>query len=130
MDVVEKCKKIAIDIFNDLGSGFEECVYKRAFGVDLMLGNMWFESEKGVQVVYKSLYVGDGKIDFFVDNKLVVEVKAIASLGPKEEAQLNKYMRLTNINKGLLINFTQPSITYGVSDSPEFIELPNKGGKG
>lgn len=124
MDIINKCKGIAIDIFNDLGSGFEECVYQRSFEVGLRLRNIEIEAERGVQVFYKNFYVGDGKIDFIVDNKLVIEIKAIASLGPKEESQLNKYMRLININKGLLINFTQPSITYGVSDTPEFIELP------
>ncbi len=126
MGIKDKCKEIAIDIFNDLGSGFEECVYQKAFVVALRLSNIWVEAERGVQVFYKDFYVGDSKVDLIVDNKLVIEVKATASLGPKEEAQLNKYMRLININKGLLINFTQPSITYGVSDSPEFIELPKE----
>ena len=126
-NLVERCKGMAVDIYNELGSGFDEPVYQKAFEVCLRLAGLKYENLKIVPIYYQGFNIGEGKLDILVhdgDDKLVVELKAIGSvLSPKEETQLRKYMELENIEDGLLINFPQAG-RKGIPDEPEFITIP------
>ena len=130
--LVEKCKCIAIDIYNELGSGFDEAVYQKAFEVSLRLEGVKYEDLKIVPIYYRGFNIGEGKLDLLVyagDDRLVVELKAIgSSLSPKEETQVRKYMDLLKLNAGLLINFPQAG-RKGNSDAPEMIVIDKKEGK-
>ena len=121
--MIKKCKEIAIDIFNELGSGFDECIYQKAFEVALRLEKLHYENQRILPIFYKKFNIGEGKPDLVVNNgkeKLVVELKATgSSLSPKEEIQLKNYLRVLNIKKGLLINFPQPG-RKDIPETPEF----------
>jgi GxxExxY protein len=125
--LIELCKTISGEIFNELGSGFDECIYQKAFEVSLRLANIKYENQRVIPVFYRGFNIGDSKLDLVVYNDsevLIIELKAIASLlSPKEETQLKKYMELLKIPQGILVNFPQPGRKGGV-DSPEFVELP------
>jgi len=127
MTTIELCKELASEIFNDLGSGFDEPIYQKAFEVSLRIRSIPYESQKIIPITYRGYNVGEGKIDLLIhlDDNLVIELKAIVTISPKDETQLKKYMELTNIHKGLLINFPQ----FGTAKKersiiePEYSEL-------
>ncbi|KKK54530.1 hypothetical protein LCGC14_3083770 [marine sediment metagenome] len=122
--LVDKCQDIAREIFNELGCGFDESIYQRAFEVSLRLAGYLYENKKVIPVYYKGYNVGDGEADLVVyggkKQSLVIELKAIgAALSPKEETQLRKYLELLGIETGLLINFPQA----GRKEVPEEPEI-------
>lgn len=125
--LVEKLKGFANSIYTSLGNGFEECIYQKAFEVDLRLFNLPYENQRIIPVYYRGFNVGESKADLVVcpadDDAVVVEIKAIqSSLSPKEEAQLKKYMESTGTKYGLLINFPQ-SGRKGCTGEVEFIVI-------
>ena len=124
MKAIDKCQQIADDIFQDLGSGFDESVYQRAFEVALRIESITYENQRTISIFYKGFYVGEGRIDIIptiAGEQIIVELKAVASeFSPKEVTQLKKYMELTHISRGLLINFPQAD-RKGNKDAPQFI---------
>ncbi|MFA5052484.1 MAG: GxxExxY protein [Parcubacteria group bacterium] len=109
---IAKIKQIAKEVYQSLGSGFDEKVYDRAMQVSLRLAKTKYESQKVVEIKYKDHYVGEGYPDIIVnsgENKIIIELKAISgNLGPSEEQQIKNYMKTLKIKIGLLINFQQP----------------------
>jgi GxxExxY protein len=131
MNLIDKCKSIASEIFNDLGSGFDEPIYQKAFEVSLRLETIQYENQKIIPIFYKGFNIGEGKIDLIpqCDNDLlIIELKAIVAISPKDITQLKKYMELLNAKQGLLINFPQvgTSKKETVIQEPEFIILSDK----
>lgn len=110
-NALKQIKKIANEVYGELGSGFDECVYQKAMEVGLRLAKIRYESQKVVELKFKDHYVGEGYPDIIVNvngNKLVVELKATGKLGGKEEVQIRSYMKILKIPYGLLINFQSP----------------------
>ena len=110
--VINQIKKLAKEVYGELGSGFDERVYQKAMEVGLRLAKIRYENQKVVELKFKDHYVGEGYPDLIVDLngvKLVVELKAVNKVGGKEENQTKSYMRILNIPYGLLINFQTPS---------------------
>lgn len=109
---IDRVKAIARDVYRSLGSGFSEDVYDKAMQVGLRLAGINYESQKVIELKYKDHYVGEGYPDLVVRlgrEKLIIELKAVGSeMGSSEEQQLRNYMKILNINRGLLINFQQP----------------------
>jgi len=123
---VDEWRKLARDIYGTLGSGFDEVVYQRAFEVELRLRRVPYEPQRVVPVFYKDHYVGEGEPDLIVDDgteKIVVELKAISSMGGKERRQLQTYLRGLGLSRGFLINFPQPTKNDAVKDDIEFEEI-------
>jgi GxxExxY protein len=109
---IQKIVSIVKDVYKNLGSGHQECVYDKAMQVGLRLAKIKYESQKVVELKYKDHYVGEGYPDIIVHfgkEKVVLELKAVGgSLGPSEEQQIKNYMKILKIEAGLLINFQQP----------------------
>jgi GxxExxY protein len=108
--VLKEIKNIAKDLYNELGEGYDECIYHKAFEVGLRLSNINYESKSIVPVSYKGYNVGEQEIDLIIripESKMIVEFKAIPELLEDDKAQLHRYMRLLKADNGLLINFTQ-----------------------
>lgn len=130
MNLIDKCQDIARDIYNDLGSGFEEPIYQKAFEVALRLEGIPYENQRITPVFYKGFNVGEQKLDLVIkwlSEELIVELKAILALSPKDATQLKKYMELLNIKDGLLVNFPQFGTAKSkseISNEPEFKILP------
>jgi GxxExxY protein len=110
--IINQIVKLAKEVYGELGSGFDECVYQKAMEVGLRLAKVRYENQKVVELKFKDHYVGEGYPDLVVnlnDIKLVLELKAVASkLGGKEETQIRSYMKILKIPYGLLINFQSP----------------------
>lgn len=104
----ELSKKIiaaAYNVHNELGHGFLEKVYKNALGVELHDAGVKCDLEVPIKVSYRGKTVGDYFADIVVDNKIIVEVKAVSKLNAVHEVQLVNYLKATGLTVGLLINF-------------------------
>jgi GxxExxY protein len=106
-ELSEKIIAAAYNVHNELGYGFVEKVYKNALAIELEETGMKFIVEAPLKVSYHNRIVGDYFADIIVDDKIVVEVKAVSKLEPVHEVQLVNYLKATGMNVGLLINFGQ-----------------------
>ncbi len=128
--LLELLQALTQDIYDKLGSGFDEVVYQKAFEVGLRLRSIPYEAQRIVPVFYEGFYIGEGKPDLVVGNgteKVVIELKAVESVGHKERIQIENYLRVLNVPLGLLINFPQPTKSKAARDGVEFIEIIKEG---
>ena len=102
----------AMEVHSTLGSGFLEAVYEDALAVEFTMRGIPFEKQKDLTVFYKGYKVREYICDYLVDNKVLVELKAIKNLTAIEEAQLLNYLKGTGFKLGLLINFGNSSLKY------------------
>jgi len=106
----ELSKKIiaaAFAVHKELGYGFVEKVYKNALAIELQENGIKCAIEVPLKVFYHEKTVGDYYADMVVEDKIIVEVKAVSDLEPIHEVQLVNYLKATGLNVGLLINFGQ-----------------------
>jgi len=105
----------AIEVHRTLGPGLLESVYEECLVVELGLRGIPCVRQRPVPLQYKGLTIGtDLKIDLVVDDRVVVELKAVEKLLPIHEAQILTYLRLTSKEIGLLINFNVPLLKEGI----------------
>jgi GxxExxY protein len=97
--------KAAYTVHNSLGAGFLEQVYHKAMQIELRTMGLSAESQHPINVYYKDHLVGEYYADLFVEQQVIVELKAVAILHPTHEVQLVNYLQGTGIAVGLLINF-------------------------
>lgn len=103
----------AMEVHNALGCGFLEKVYQEAMAIELDSRNIPFEREKRIQIEYKGHVLSCPYIaDFVIDNKLILELKALNKLEPQHEAQVLNYLHATNMKLGLLVNFGEGRLQY------------------
>lgn len=124
--LVEVLRALTQDVYDKLGSGFDEVVYQKAFEVGLRLRRVPYEAQRVVPVFYEGFYIGEGKPDLIVGeepDRVIIELKAVESVGHKERAQIENYLRVLNIPIGLLINFPQPTKSKAAKDDVEFIAV-------
>jgi GxxExxY protein len=103
--LTSKIIKAAYNVHNELGSGFLEKIYHRAMVLELAAMGLTAEAEKALAIHFKGQKIGDHFVDILVENTVVVELKAIVALEVSNEAQLLNYLKATEIEVGLLINF-------------------------
>jgi GxxExxY protein len=106
----ELSKKIiaaAYNVHKELGHGFLERVYKNALAIELEEAGLKCSCEVPLKVSYHNRIVGDYYADIIVEDKIIVEVKAVNKLDSIHEVQLVNYLKATGLNVGLLINFGQ-----------------------
>jgi GxxExxY protein len=94
-------------VHKELGCGFVEKVYKNALAVELQEANIKCSVEVPLKVLYHEKTVGDYCADMVVDDKIIVEVKAVSNLAAIHEVQLVNYLKATGLQLGLLINFAE-----------------------
>lgn len=104
-EVTEKIIQAFYTVYNALGYGFLEKVYENAMGVELRQMGLRVIPQKHIQVYYRSEEVGSYFTDLLVDETVIVELKAAASIAGEHEAQLTNYLKASDIEVGLLINF-------------------------
>lgn len=118
MEFDELSRKVigcAIEVHRTLGPGLLESVYRQSMAYELRLQGIRFKCERSIPIRYKQKdLVGDLRLDLFVEEELIVELKAVESLSPVHEAQLLTYMKLTGVKTGLLINFNSRSLRDGL----------------
>lgn len=98
-------------VYNTLGYGFLEKVYENALLAELEIRGISALAQSPISVFYGNRQVGEYFTDILVDNKVIVEVKAVKNLAPEHEAQLLNYLKATDVEVGLLLNFgPQPQV--------------------
>ena len=104
-DLTGKIIGAALEVHRVLGFGFLEAVYGNALYKELIASGLKFECQKPIDVFYKGEVVGHYVPDMIVEDKVIVELKAVIDLRPEHEWQLVNYLTACNIEVGLLINF-------------------------
>jgi GxxExxY protein len=104
-DITRKIIAAAYRVYNTLGFGFLESVYKKAIIIELSKGDLKVEEEKPLKVYYDDHVVGDFYVDLFVEDEIVVELKSVQHLAKEHEVQLVNYLNGIKKDVGLLINF-------------------------
>lgn len=104
----------AIEVHRELGPGYLEAVYEDALCVELELRQIPFRRQVLFGVEYKGRRVGEGRLDLLIADRLVVELKAVDELGAIHKAQVISYLKATDHELGLLINFNVTVLKDGV----------------
>ena len=102
----------AFEVINELGVGFLESVYENALMLALEDAGIAVESQKAIDVNFRGRAVGNFFADLLVEDKVIVELKAVSTLAPEHSAQVINYLNATGIEVGLLINFGNPRLQY------------------
>jgi GxxExxY protein len=102
----------AFEVINELGVGFLESVYEKALRLALWQKGLSAVSQHPVKVMFRGECVGDFCADIFVEEKVIVELKAVKAIAPEHQAQIINYLNATGIEVGLLINFGNPKLEY------------------
>ena len=102
----------AMEVHNQMGNGFQEVVYQRALAIEFSLQELSFVRELEMPLEYKGESVGSRRVDFFVADSVMVEIKAIEKLEGVHKAQAINYCEAYNIADGLLINFGAERLQY------------------
>ena len=104
-DLTKRIIKAYFKVYNTLGYGFLEKVYERALCHELRGMGMNIESQKSIKVFYNEIEVGDYYADIIVEGKVIIELKAAEILAEEHEFQLINYLKATDMEVGLLLNF-------------------------
>ncbi len=113
--LTERIIGCAIEVHRALGPGLLESAYQRCLAHEMKVQGLDYEAEKPLPVMYKGLQLDCGyRLDFLVENEVVVELKSVDKVAGIHQAQVLTYMRLANVGRGLLINFNAPRLVDGV----------------
>jgi len=102
----------AMEVHKHLGNGFQEVIYQRALEIEFRLQGMNAQREYVMPLLYKNEDIGSRRVDFFVEEKVMVEIKAITELEDVHLAQAINYLETYNLEIGLLINFGNSSLQF------------------
>lgn len=114
-DITQAIIGAAIEVHKTLGPGLLESSYEECLARELTLREIPFERQHPLPVEYKGIQLDCGyRLDLLVENRVVIDIKAIEAILPIHEAQLLTYLKLGGWNIGLLINFNVPMLTKGI----------------
>jgi GxxExxY protein len=102
----------AMEVHRVLGPGFLEAVYQKALAHELSLRGIRFEQFKRLPVTYKGVLVGEYEADFVVEDKIILEIKAVSALNQAHEAQAINYLAATGLRLAILLNFGAASLQH------------------
>jgi GxxExxY protein len=104
-DITERIIGAFYQVYNTLGWGFLESVYQKAMGIELRKRGLRAEPFARIEVFYDGVQVGEYFPDYLVEDCVIIELKAAEQIAPEHEAQLVNYLKGSNIDVGLLLNF-------------------------
>jgi len=116
--LIEFVKIAAGDVYKALGAGYNEEIYEEAMAVEFRERGIEYDVEKNTEIFYKGNKVGIHRLDFIVENKLVVELKARTSISPSNVGQTKSYLKTLNLTTGIIVNFPYPD-----KPKPDFEEI-------
>ena len=102
----------AMDVHRELGSGFPEIIYQRSLAVELTAMGIAFQGEVHLPVFYKENSIGSRRVDFLIENQVLVELKATNELTSLHHAQVINYLKAYRLEVALLINFGEASLRF------------------
>jgi len=104
--------KCAFNVHNVIGNGFREVIYQKSLQREFSENGLKFVREFEMPIVYKGHQVGARRVDFLVENKVLIEIKALCELEIIHISQTINYLKVFNIEVGLLINFGSPRLQF------------------
>jgi len=131
-ELTHKIIGCAMKVHTILGSGFQEVIYQRALAIEMEKQGLGFGREIEMTIFYDDINIGTRRVDFFVEEVIMLELKAVARLDDLHLAQAANYLEAYNLPVGLLINFGSKSMefkrVYNVKhpDNAEYIKARNK----
>ena len=99
-------------VHSTLGSGFQEVIYQRALDIEMNKQGLSFAREMEMTIFYEGIDIGTRRVDFFVEDKIMVELKAVVALNEAHLAQAINYLEAYQLPIGLLINFGSKSMEH------------------
>ena len=104
-DLSYKIRGCIFSVYNNLGFGHKEEVYQKSLAIEFEEEKIFFEKEKTLPIVYENKKVGYYKPDFIVENKMIIEIKAVEFMPKACETQLQYYLKGTGYKLGFVVNF-------------------------
>lgn len=111
-ELTGKILEACFEVSNELGAGFLESVYKRALVIALEQKGLHAQTQVPIAVNFRGLSVGQFYVDILVEEKVIIELKAVSALLPEHKTQLINYLKSSNIEVGLLVNFGNSQLEY------------------
>lgn len=111
-DITYKVIGCAMKVHNTLGSGFQEVIYQRAMAIEFTKQGLGFVREMEMAILYSGTTIGSRRVDFFIEDRIMVELKAVTKLEELHLAQAMNYCQAYKLPTGLLINFGGKSLQY------------------
>jgi GxxExxY protein len=109
--LTERIIAAAIRVHRELGPGFLESMYEEALAIEFAAAGISFERQKLLPVFYHEHLVGEHRLDFLVEQKVILELKAISALEDIHFAIVRSYLKAANLSNALLLNFATPRLT-------------------
>src|SRR5579864_8954020 len=110
--ITHKIIGCAMKVHSTLGNGFQEVIYQRALAIEMGKQSLGFKREMEMPIFYDGIDIGTRRVDFFVEDFIMVELKAIINLEEVHLAQAMNYCQAYNLPVGLLINFGAKSLEF------------------
>ena len=110
-EITQQIIAAAIRVHRQLGPGFLESVYEEALAVEFALSGIQFVRQYPVPIFYRDHQIGEHRLDFLVEGKIIVELKAVSELEDIHFAIGRSYLKATNLEDGLLFNFATTPLT-------------------
>jgi GxxExxY protein len=107
----ERVIAAAIRVHKELGPGFLELMYEEALAIELAAAGIAFERQKLLPIFYREHLIGEHRLDFLVEGKIIVELKAISALEDVHYAIVRSYLKAANLQDALLLNFASTRLT-------------------
>jgi len=111
-DITERIIRCAFTVHKNLGNGFQEVIYQRALSQEMQKADLSFAREFEMPIQYDGVEIGTRRVDFFVEDKIMLELKALIHLEDVHLAQALNYLEAYNMEVGLLINFGAKSLEF------------------
>ncbi len=111
-ELTHKIIGCAMKVHSTLGNGFQEVIYQRALAIEMDKQGLRFEREMEMAIYYDGIDIGTRRVDFFVEDFVMVELKAVIQLEEVHLAQAMNYCQAYNLPIGLLINFGAKSMEF------------------
>jgi len=111
-DLTHKIIGCAMQVHRTIGNGFQEVIYQRALGIEFSFQGLEYEREQEMEIFYRNEHIGTRRVDFFVEKKVMVEIKAVTQLEDIHKAQAINYLEAYGLANGLLINFGGRSLDF------------------
>ncbi|MBI2759304.1 MAG: GxxExxY protein [Chloroflexi bacterium] len=117
----------AMEVHKALGNGFQEVIYQRALEIEMSQQGLAASREHEMDIFYKGIKIGNRRVDFFVEEKVMVEIKAVIELQDVHLAQAINYLEAYGLEVGLLLNFGSRSLQFKRVMKPNKNRPPKSG---
>ena len=102
----------AMDVQHTLGNGFQQVIYQRALAIEMERRGLSFSQMQEMKIFYRGVEIGTRRVDFLVEQKIMVEIKAVPQLEEAHLTQAMNYLEAYDLDAGLLLNFGGASLQY------------------